>query len=147
MEITLDLRLPRDAASVPITRQMLDANLRVLGVEESIREDIQLMLTEACGNVIRHAEHTDDYTVRALIVDDCCLIKVMDTGQGFDVEDARQTVEDAQIAEHGRGLEIMRTLADDVRFTCMPHNGALVALQKHLKYGSDTAGDLLTPKH
>lgn len=57
MEISLDLQLPRDAASVPATRRLLDAALAALGVEDQIRDDIEVMLTEACTNVIKHAEH------------------------------------------------------------------------------------------
>lgn len=45
MEISLDLQLPRDAASVPATRRLLDAALAALGVEDQIRDDIEVMLT------------------------------------------------------------------------------------------------------
>lgn len=55
MEIKLALFLPRDAASVPVTRQMLDNCLDTLGVAPGTRDDIALALSEACGNVIRHA--------------------------------------------------------------------------------------------
>jgi len=55
VEISLDLLLPRDAASVPATRRLLNAALTALGVEEDIRVDIGVMLTEACTNVIKHS--------------------------------------------------------------------------------------------
>ncbi|MGW6503326.1 ATP-binding protein, partial [Nonomuraea angiospora] len=80
MEATIALRLPRDAASVPLIRQMLDGTLRSLGVDPQIRDDIELMLTEACSNVIRHAEPSDDYTVSTSVLDDRCIIKVIDNG-------------------------------------------------------------------
>ena len=76
------LRLPRDAASVPLIRQMLDGTLRSLGVDEQIRDDIELMLSEACSNVVRHAQPSDDYTVSVTVYDDLCVIKVIDTGGG-----------------------------------------------------------------
>lgn len=147
MEICLDLRLPRDASSVPVVRRLLDSSLAVLGVDVPIREDIRLMLTEACGNVIEHAEHTDDYTVRAEVVDECCLIKVIDSGKGFDAEQVRRNGRPAPTAERGRGLLIMRALADDVRFTCLPENGALVTLKKQLHYGKDAAGRMSSGPH
>ncbi|GAA4291439.1 hypothetical protein GCM10023178_64450 [Actinomadura luteofluorescens] len=141
MEITMDLVLPRDVASVPATRKLLDAALAALGVEGHIRDDIEMMLTEACTNVIKHAEHGADYTVRATIQDRRCVIKVIDSGTGFDA--ALVPLPDPA-AEQGRGLMIMRALADDVRFASFPEDGALVALEKHLSYGEDSLGGLLT---
>lgn len=141
VEISLDLLLPRDAASVPATRRLLDAALTALGVEDQIRGDIEMMLTEACTNVIRHAERGADYTVRAVIHDRHCVIKVIDSGTGFDAE---RVPHPEPAAERGRGLLIMRTLADDVRFRSLPEDGALVALEKHLRYGEDSLGGLLT---
>jgi anti-sigma regulatory factor (Ser/Thr protein kinase) len=149
VKICLDLRLPRDAASVPVIRRLLDSSLGVLGVDGPIREDIRLMLTEACSNVIRHAEHSDDYTVRAAIIDDRCLIKVLDTGTGFPdrpipQQPAGETADDpSAMPEHGRGLNIIRALADDYRFTSLPENGALVTLEKHLEYDKDADGAAL----
>ncbi|WP_169807960.1 ATP-binding protein [Actinomadura hibisca] len=145
MELNLDLRLPRDAASVPAVRQLLDSALETLGVEESIRGDIELMLSEACGNVIRHAEAGDDYTVRVTIVDERCVIKVIDSGRGFDVAaaDGDGAGPDSN-AESGRGMMIMRALADDVRFRSFPESGALVALEKHLRYDAGSLGGKLS---
>ncbi|MEV4177375.1 MULTISPECIES: ATP-binding protein [unclassified Nonomuraea] len=137
MEATIALRLPRDAASVPLIRQMLDGTLRSLGVEPQIRDDIELMLTEACSNVIKHAAPSDDYTVSASVHDHLCIIKVVDTGNGFD---PRKLVIPDPGSEHGRGLQIMRALADDIRFTNRQEHGAVVCLEKRLRYAPGAAG-------
>ena len=47
MEFKVVLFLPRDAASVPISRQVLDGCLETLGVTADTRTDIALALTEA----------------------------------------------------------------------------------------------------
>ncbi|MEV7968931.1 ATP-binding protein [Sphaerisporangium sp. NPDC088356] len=141
MEVTIALRLPRDAASVSVTRQILGAELEVLGVEQVIKEDIQLMLTEACSNVITHASETDEYTVSAQLIADKFLITVVDTGNGFDPDKVGAR---SPLAEHGRGLQIMRALADDVRFMNRPKHGAIVCLEKALRYVRDSPGELLT---
>ncbi|QXJ20407.1 ATP-binding protein [Actinomadura graeca] len=140
MEISLDLLLPRDAASVPASRKILDAALQALGVEDQICDDIELMLTEACSNVIRHAENGSGYTVRATIQDLRCVIKVIDSGPGFEPDEIPVP---GPSAERGRGLMIMRMLADDVRFASVPDDGALVALEKRLRYGEDSIGGRL----
>lgn len=131
------LRLPRDAASVPLIRQMLDGTLRSLGVEPQIRDDIELMLTEACSNVIKHAAPSDDYTVSAAVHDHLCVIKVVDTGHGFD---PNKVLDPEPGAEYGRGLQIMRALADDIRFTNRREHGAMVCLEKRLRYAPGAAG-------
>ncbi|GGK90450.1 hypothetical protein Sme01_53360 [Sphaerisporangium melleum] len=140
MEVTIALRLPRDAASVSVTRQILGAELSILGVEQQIKEDILLMLTEACSNVIKHATEGDDYTVSAQLVAEKFVITVMDAGQGFDPDEVGTR---GPMAEHGRGLQIMRALADDVRFISRPRQGAIVCLEKSLKYTHDSPGELL----
>ncbi|MFI6290707.1 ATP-binding protein [Nonomuraea sp. NPDC050790] len=137
MEATIALRLPRDAASVPLIRQMFDGTLRSLGVVPQIRDDIELMLSEACTNVVRHAAPSDEYTVTAGVHDDLCVIKVVDTGGGFDPNRVREPLESA---ESGRGLLIMRALADDVRFTNRQENGAVVSLEKRLRFEAGAAG-------
>ncbi|MDR8410167.1 ATP-binding protein [Nonomuraea sp. 3-1Str] len=142
MEATIALRLPRDAASVPLIRQILEASLKTLGVEPQIRDDIELMLSEACSNVIRHAGPSDDYTVSAGVRDDLCTIKVIDTGGGFD---PRKVSQASDSAESGRGLQIMRALADDVRFTNRREKGAVVCLEKRLRFAPGAAARPFMP--
>lgn len=134
MEATIALRLPRDAASVPVIRQTLDGTLRSLHVVRPIREDIELMLSEACANVIRHAVQSDEYTVSAGVYHDRCVIRVVDTGAGFD---PHSVGDPAPGAEHGRGLQIMRALADDVRFTQRREHGTIVSLEKKLRFENE----------
>ncbi|RAY16633.1 ATP-binding protein [Actinomadura craniellae] len=142
MDIQLALRLPRDAASVPVIRRLMDAALAVLGADTHSRTDIQLMLTEACTNVIKHARESDEYTVQVDIVDERCVIKVLDTGGGFDPGRTDGTPP-APTSENGRGLLIMKALADDVRFTVQQDHGAIVRLEKCLRFAEDTPGHLL----
>ncbi|WP_157254226.1 ATP-binding protein [Nonomuraea typhae] len=137
MDATIALRLPRDAASVPLIRKMFDGTLRSLGVVPQIRDDIELMLTEACANVVRHAEPSDEYTVTAGVHDDLCVIRVVDTGDGFDPSRVRTP---APGEESGRGMLIMRALADDVRFISRREHGVVVALEKRLRFEPGAAG-------
>jgi anti-sigma regulatory factor (Ser/Thr protein kinase) len=65
VQIKMVLFLPRDAASVPVSRQVLDRCLETLGVAPDTRNDIALALSEACANVILHAGPGDEYEVQA----------------------------------------------------------------------------------
>jgi serine/threonine-protein kinase RsbW len=123
---------------------MIDSALGVAGVDQPIRDDIRLMLTEACSNVVIHALTTDEYDVSADVFEDRCVIKVMDAGDGF-TADAGASV--SLLAEHGHGLQIMRALADEIRLTNYEDNGAVVWLEKSLHYGSETPGRTLHTAH
>ncbi|AWS42802.1 MULTISPECIES: ATP-binding protein [Streptosporangium] len=138
MEATIALRLPRDAASVPVIRQLLDASLGALGVVPQIREDIQLMLSEACSNVIQHATPSDDYMVSTELCRDRCVIKVVDAGNGFDFSGVPSSP--SATSEHGRGLLIMQALADDIRFVNRHERGSIVCLEKALRFVEDAPG-------
>ncbi|MEV5410164.1 ATP-binding protein [Thermopolyspora sp. NPDC052614] len=140
MEVMIALRLPRDAASVPVIRRMLNAALVAIGVEPRIRDDIQLMLAEACSNVIRHADDSVEYAMEAEVSEDQCVLKVADDGCGLP-DDALSPA--CGLAEGGRGIQIMRALADGMRVADLPHKGLSVRLEKTLHFAPDAPGERL----
>ena len=73
------LFMPRDAASVPVSRQVLDSCLETLGVTPDTRTDIALALGEACANVVQHAGPGMEYEVLATARDGRCVIEVVNT--------------------------------------------------------------------
>lgn len=99
------LYLPRDTASVPVTRQVLDGCLQTLGVTPDTRADIALALSEACANVIQHAGPGDEYEVQASARNGQCAIEVVNTSSrnGKPAPDGAGTgpaegAEDSQVA-------------------------------------------------
>src|SRR5438874_651193 len=82
VEFKVVLFLPREAASVPVSRQVLDGCLETLGVIADTRTDIALALTEACANVVLHAGNGEEYEVMARARDGRCVIEVVNTGDG-----------------------------------------------------------------
>jgi serine/threonine-protein kinase RsbW len=116
VEFKVVLFLPRDAASVPISRQVLDGCLATLGVTADTRTDIALALTEACASVVLHAGAADEYEVIALTSDDRCVIEVVNTGSA----EAMMLPPSDPVpvtAEHGRGLKIIDAVTDNMRLT------------------------------
>jgi serine/threonine-protein kinase RsbW len=143
VEIKMVLYLPRDAASVPVSRQVLDSCLDTLGVVPDTRADIALALSEACANVILHAGPGDEYEVLARAREGRCVIEVVNTGGGVDgtVLSAARPV--AATAEHGRGLKIMDAVVDDLRLTGS-RDGTTVHFEKALSYVPGAPGELLS---
>jgi serine/threonine-protein kinase RsbW len=106
-EIELRLTLPRDARYVSVLRNVAGSFLRGLDVPEESVDDVGIALSEACGNVIRHASGTDEYGVVLTVASASCEIEVCDLGPGFD-----RTF----TAEDGRGLALLQALMDDLQF-------------------------------
>ena len=140
------LFLPRDAASVPLSRQVLDGCLERLGVTPDTRTDIALALSEACANVILHAAQTDEYEVVARATDGRCVIEVINSGGALPVPAARAPIGDAGTAaltaEHGRGLKIMDAVVDNLQLTGSG-DSTTVHFEKALDWVPGAAGEQL----
>jgi serine/threonine-protein kinase RsbW len=157
VEITVVLSLPRDTASVPISRQVLNNCLETLGVMPDIRADIALALTEACANVILHAGPGDEYEVHASARDGRCIIDVVNTGDqpestvpapvprpATGAAPATDAAPAPPPAEHGRGLKIIDAVADNLQLTGNARNGTTIThFEKALDYLPGAAGRLL----
>jgi serine/threonine-protein kinase RsbW len=143
VQIKLALFLPSEAASVPISRQVLDGCLQTLGVTPETRTDIALALTEACANVILHAGPRDEYEVTAKAEDGQCVIEVVNTGDGTATAVPADGMPPLN-AEHGRGLKIMDAVVDNVRLTGGEHNETTVHFEKALQWLPGAAGKHLS---
>jgi serine/threonine-protein kinase RsbW len=116
MEIKLSLSLPRDEISIPVVRKICTRALATLGVTAECIDDVEVALSEACANVLRHARADDEYEVSAGVSKEVAVIEVVDHGGGFDIT-ALSGEENDLTAERGRGIQIMRALMDEVRFS------------------------------
>lgn len=165
MEIKMVLDLPRDAFSVPVSRQVLDSCLETLGVRPDTRADIALALSEACANVIQHAGPGEDYEVQVSAKNCRCAIEVVNAGSrdGEPASDggSTATVEDGHrpgeeqpdwfafpdhvsvTAEHGRGLKIINAVADNLQLTGNHRQGTTVHFEKTLEWLPGAVGQHL----
>ena len=162
MEIKLVLYLPRDAVSVPVSRQVLDSCLQTLGVTPDTRADIALALSEACANVIQHAGTGEEYEVQVSAKNCRCAIEVvnaghrnagpaLDFGGTAGLADGRAGGEQpggfafaddpvSALPEHGRGLMIIDAVADNLRLTGNQRQGTTVHFEKALDWVPGAAG-------
>jgi serine/threonine-protein kinase RsbW len=170
------LFLPRDAASVPVSRQVLDSCLETLGVTPDTRIDIALALSEACANVVQHAGPGVEYEVLATTRDGRCVIEVVNTVDRGDppaapadlglgglapgdlVPGLAAAPADAELgppsaepvpatAEHGRGLKIIDALTDNLQLTGDGRAGTTVHFEKVLSWVPGAAGEHLFSAH
>lgn len=152
------LYLPRDTATVPVSRQVLDGCLETLGVTPDTRADIALALTEACANVVLHAGPGDEYEVQARARNGQCVIEVVNTASedrsgttwdGSGTADGRAdgiVLTDEAVpatAEHGRGLKIINAVVDNLQLTGDGRDGTTVHFEKTLDWLPGAAGEQL----
>ncbi len=131
MNITYSLALPRDSSTIPVVRRICRDSLVALGVAASNVDDIELALSEACTNVLKHVEGTsDEFEVSIQLEDACCEIRVVDTGLGFDHAGVDESL--STTAEGGRGIFLMRAMVDKLEFVSEPEKGTIVLLVKNL---------------
>ena len=138
MEVKLELQLPRDEASIPVVRHLCRNALNGIGVDGDCGSDIEVALSEACTNALKHGGSGVEYMVRVALDERHCVIMVLDTGEGFDGRSSRPDPG----AEQGRGVELMRALVDRVNFQADGEAGTIVRLEKDLAFQE---GGLLRP--
>ena len=137
MQIILALSLPRDEQTIPVSRHIAVSAMAEIGVSEDSAHDIAVALTEACTNVLKHSGPGDEFEVSLEVDDVQCVIRVVDTGHGFDSDSLGFGHADTS-AEQGRGIEIMRALVDSVKFISKPEDGTVVHLEKTLEFDDDS---------
>jgi Anti-sigma regulatory factor (Ser/Thr protein kinase) len=119
------------------------------GVDPDVSYELALALSEACTNAVEHSGGSSslEYHVTAYLESDRCRIEVTDVGQGakrFEDPAANRAVRNEQYlpsgqVEHGRGLCLIKELADHVTFHNRPGEGATISFEKMLKRQEEIA--------
>jgi serine/threonine-protein kinase RsbW len=114
------IRIPATLEELHHVYSWADEHLTQSGIPESKRFNIMLALSEAVTNAIRHGCHSssgDFVDIEVTITNSSVNIKVHDCGTGF-VPDALPdpTKDENLLTPNGRGIFLIKNLADDVRF-------------------------------
>ena len=114
-ELVVRLSFPAKPDYLLLARLALAGLARTLPAEDDVVADLKLAVTEACGNVVRHAYGDDpgDVFVSFLVRDDALEILVEDQGKGLEGKDA-STGSTAAPPDGGMGMAIIRTIVDEL---------------------------------
>ncbi|GAA4928330.1 ATP-binding protein [Actinoplanes utahensis] len=127
MRMSVRLNLPLEVDSVPAVRRLLRCALTILRVDRQAGTDLEIALTEACANVVKHAAGAEKFEVRLDVAEDRCSIDVVDDGAGFDPDGGTSP---EATSERGRGLFLIRALGENVRMHSSPRTGSLIHFEK-----------------
>lgn len=139
IERRFHLQVPSTTENLAMIRDFAAHVGAQAGMDESAVSKLELAVDEACTNVIEHAygsDTTQEVTVRAIFDDETLQIIVEDTGRGFDptrvpAEDLRTLV--AERRTGGLGMQLMRSLMDEVHYDVTPGQKNQVRMVKRLR--------------
>jgi len=132
-DLLLDLSIPSRPEALEDVRDRLDAVLGPLGPDEATRDRIGLATHEAVANAMVHGNRRDPGLPVGLHVlrdGGDLVIRVADRGTGFDpaaVADPRRP--ENRLRPGGRGLLLMRAMADDAGHAPGPNGGTVAILR------------------
>lgn len=116
-ERRVQLAFPARAEYLILGRLALAGVARAVPIDDETLADLKLVVTEACGNVVRHAYAGDgDGRVRLTIVaaDGLVTISVADDGVGLPARPADGDRHADDLPENGMGLAIIAAIADEL---------------------------------
>ncbi len=135
-DIQVDIIVPNQTRYLSLIGNIGEAIARELdryqGDRETLAYHLNLVLTEAMTNAIKHAHHQNSsktVRVRIHIEQDELCIEVFDQGQGFDLEELPLPDPESPV-EHGRGLFLIRELMDEVEYRRGQDTNVLIMKKK-----------------
>jgi serine/threonine-protein kinase RsbW len=128
------------SSQVALISPFVDQVMRFLAKcrnDEDGQVEIETALREALANAIVHGNrenpHKSVYVTCRCTLEGEVSIRVEDEGQGFDSKAVPDpTTPERRLAEHGRGIYLMKTLMDEIRFD---RGGAVVFMRKKRNSG------------
>lgn len=114
------ISIPSDFGSINKVESLIDSICTKLSINEDYYGNVLIAVTEAVNNAIQHGNNqNEDLQVDVAVGDketDFCF-SVRDQGVGFDHENLPDPTSPENIEkENGRGIFLMRSLAEEVEF-------------------------------
>lgn len=126
--------LESKAENIAKVEKLIDDVCEECKVNEDYYGNILIAITEAVNNAIIHGNNRDPektFCVSCDITDSNMVFTIEDQGQGFDFDNLPDPTEPENLEKpNGRGVFLMKNLADEVNFE---ENGRIVELNFHLQ--------------
>lgn len=136
-QIAVDIKVPNQTKYLSLIGKIGEDIAKEIdrydGDRETLAYHLNLVLTEAMVNAIKHANAADPDKMVHIFINisaDELLIKVFDKGQGFDIN-AVPPPDLNGLKERGRGIFLIKTLMDSVSYKKVA-NGNVLQMSKKL---------------
>lgn len=136
MSLRLMLSMPSQPSTVVCSRGVLTILLSLAGTTDECRDELAVIMTEACTNAVVHSTRDGAVDISIVIEDRQCILEIDNQGDVVSGKITRQPVDPLRIG--GRGLPLMATLADTVAFLPAAPGHVRLRVTKHLPLGTTT---------
>ena len=130
------LSFPSTIDQVARADEFLETLLRKAGIPEDTIANLAIAVTELVNNAIKHGNKLikdKNVTVSLICAPDRIEISVADEGEGFDPDSIPDPLaEENLMKEIGRGIFIVNSLIDEVRYRFPSGGGTVVTIIKYL---------------
>lgn len=131
-DIVTEVILPSDYQSLIDVEKIVSNVCEEFGVHEEAFGNVLIAVSEAVNNAIQHGNRnnpTAKVEIKVANQDQVFCIQVKDEGQGFSFQDLPDpTAPENLLKDSGRGVFLMKNLADEVEFQ---NTGSTVNLYFH----------------
>jgi len=125
-----ELSIPSVPENIALVEKLVDELCAEYNIAEENYGNILISLTEAVNNAIVHGNKLDEnkaVVLKYLTEDKTLKVTIEDQGPGFDYDNLPDPTAPENIEKpHGRGVFLMRNLADNCEFL---EDGRIVALE------------------
>jgi serine/threonine-protein kinase RsbW len=105
---------------LPQIEAYVDEKIADLNLNEDIKNNIELAVAEAAANCILHGNKNDESKtvhIKIIISDGQLILSFKDEGDGFEPDKVPDpTIPENILKGSGRGLHIMRSLVDEMKY-------------------------------
>ncbi|TGE14453.1 ATP-binding protein [Hymenobacter elongatus] len=145
------IQIPSLVENIRVVESFIDNSKDTFHIEDDIYGNIMVAVTEAVNNAIRHGNKFDkDRNVYlSLYVDkDRVTFEVEDEGDGFDFTDLLDPTAPENLENPGgRGIFLIRHLADEVEFTKEGRNVQLTFMLAPVETDESSETDTISSDH
>jgi serine/threonine-protein kinase RsbW len=141
---SLKLVIPSQVRLVEVVHRTAEGMAEVTGFEESDALNLALAVREVVINAIMHGNRSDPGRSVEVVLEtnaEGLRARITDQGTGFDPEATPDpTLEENRLRTSGRGLLLVRSFVDDVKFRFVPGTGMEVSLLMRYRHALEETG-------
>ncbi len=130
---TISIQVPSISENIRMIESFIDNAKERYHLDDDIYGNIMIAVTEAVNNAIKHGNGSDkskNVFLSLLLNENLILFIIKDEGSGFDYENLLDPTAPENLEKPGgRGIFLMKNLADEVNFK---ENGRIVELSFYM---------------